>query len=213
MTRWIALGLACALSCGASASNFAPLSDQEWKRLRAGEVIVTPSRDAVDGAYLVTISGLYEEAPDVVWDVVADCGRFHEFMPRMTVSEVSTAPDGSTICSTVSDMPMPLSDLVSSVRTWTETLAEGSFLRAFEQIPGEWSYRRNEGRWLVSPHDGPGGRTLLRYRLAVVPRMRVPEFIVRAAQSQTAPQSFEAIRVEARKRRPSAVSAPPVSQH
>lgn len=209
MLRELALGVACALSFGAALLPFPPLSEQDWERLRAGEIVVHPDRDEVDGAYVVTISALYQEEPNVVWDVVADCARFHEFMPRMTESEVTTSPDGATLCRTVSDLPMPLSDLVSQVRTWTKASKDGSFERHFEQMPGEWSYKRNEGRWSVSPYEGPGGRTLLRYRLAVVPRVALPEFIVRAAQNQTAPESFEAIRSEARKRRPSAVSAAP----
>jgi ribosome-associated toxin RatA of RatAB toxin-antitoxin module len=209
MLRRLALGVLCALSCAAAVTPFPPLSNEDWERLRAGEIVVHPTRDEVDGAYVVTIAALYEEEPEVVWDVVADCARFHEFMPRMSESQVTRSPDGSTLCKTVSDLPMPLSDLVSQVRTWNETPEDRSFERHFEQVPGEWSYKRNEGRWSVSPHEGPGGRTLLRYQLAVKPRIALPEFIVRAAQNQTAPESFEAIRSEARKRRPSEVSAGP----
>ena len=87
-------------------------------------------------------------------------------------------------------------------------LVDGAPAR-IEQIEGHWSYTRNEGSWRVSPHHGPGGRTLLRYRLAVVPRMAIPQFIVQAAQRKTAPESFEAIRVEAHKRQPGSVSAAP----
>ena len=205
----LATGLLAILSLGVSVLPFPPLGEDEWQRLREGEIVVQSARDDADGAYLVTISGLYQETPDVVWDVIGDCARFHEFMPRMSESEVALAQDGSSICRTVSDMPMPLADLESAVRTWTETRSDGSLQRHFEQVPGDWSYERNEGVWSVSPHPGPGGNTLLRYRLAVVPRMAVPGFIVRAAQERTAPESFEAIRAEARRRRPTAISAGP----
>ena len=100
-----------ALSLGASVSSFPPLTESDWRRLQAGEIIVESERDADDGAYLVTISGLYQEEPATIWDVVGDCSRFHEFMPRMRLSEVVEDGDGASICRTVSDMPLPLPDV------------------------------------------------------------------------------------------------------
>ena len=209
MQRAFAIAVLGALSMGATVSSLPPLTESDWRRLQAGEIVVRSERDADDGAYLVTISGLYQEEPAIIWDVVADCSRFHEFMPRMRESVVVEKDDGASICRTVSDMPLPLPDAKSAVRTWTEAHPNGSLRRRFEQIPGDWAYDRNEGLWVVSPHDGAGGRTLLRYRVAVLPRLAVPSFIVRVAQEQTAPESFEAIRAEARRRRPSAVGAGP----
>ncbi len=209
MRHTFAIAALCALSLGVSVTSLPPLTLLHWQQLQAGEIVVQSERDSDDGAYVVTVSGLYQEEPAIIWDVVGDCARFHEFMPRMRESEVVVEDDGTHICRTVSDMPMPLADLESAVRTWTETFPDGSFQRRFEQIPGDWAYHRNEGFWAVSPHRGAGGRTLLRYRLAVVPRMALPGFIVRLAQERTAPQSFEAIRIEARRRTPAAVSAAP----
>ena len=203
------LGLAAIGSVAASPPELPPISNATWSRLEAGETVVDTGR-AQDGTFMVTMSALYHEAPEVVWDVVADCSRFAEFMPRMLESEIVETAADSVVCRTVSDMPLGFSNLESAVRTWTEERPDGSYHRWFEQVPGEWSFARNDGYWSVWPHQGAGGvRTLLRYRLALAPNMKVPSFIVKAAQETTAPGSIEAIRREARRRTPTAVSAAP----
>lgn len=205
--RVLALVATAGLLVGAAPAPLPDLAESDWDDLRAGEVVVQQEA-APPGHYVVTMSALLSETPDAVWDVVVDCAHFQDFMPRMRESEASETPAGDRLCRTVSDLPFPLSDFESQVLSRTREDRDGTRHRYFEQVPGDWSFEESVGHWAVIPLADGANRTLLRYRIAVVPRIKLPKFIVRAAQERTAPDMFAAISAEARRRtRPSISSA------
>lgn len=206
--RFALIGIAAATLAASTAGTLPGLTADDWADLRAGDV-VAQEESAPRGSHVVTVSALLRETPEAVWEVVADCGHFEDLMPRTIESEAYSATNGERECRTVSDLPFPLADLESAVRSWELEDADGTRHRHFEQVPGDWSFEKSAGHWAVIPVAEPPHRTLLRYRIAVTPRLSLPDFIVRAAQSQTAPQMFEAISEEARRRtRPILTAAP-----
>lgn len=186
------------------AERFAPLAppalaEDDRKRLDAGEVVIRdlPPTDA-DGIG-VLLMGLVDATPDQVWAVMADCEGQDEFIPRISHAEVRDRDGDSHTCELVVDLPPPLGDLRTETRHHVRRLPDGGHQRRWELLPGDWDYERNSGSWTVHPYQD-GRRSLLVARMDLLPKSVLPVWILRAAHTRQAPETFDAIRARVRER-------------
>ena len=179
------------LICG-SAYAGPKLSAEHTAQIEAGEVVVIPKKPTNDVGVAARSYGLVNEAIGIVWPVVRDCQHYHKFMPRTAKSEVRERNGDSMKCYTQVEMPFPLSDMWSLVRSTIKRTPEGTFHRRWSLIEG--TYSRLNGQWSAYPWGDEGKRTLLVYDLDVNPKISVPDFIIRKAQTGTLPDVYEAIR-------------------
>jgi hypothetical protein len=198
--RTIAAFAFAALAAPAAAEPphaFAPaappaLSAGQRARLGAGEVVVRELPSEGDGIGVLML-GVVGAPPEQVWDVMADCDRQDEFLPRVLWSQVRDRAGDSHVCELVFDLPFPLDDPRTASIHRVRRLPDGGYQRWWRLLPGEWDYERNRGSWSVHPLDG-GERSLLVSRMDLLPKSSFPAWMLRAAQSRQAPATFDAIR-------------------
>ncbi len=181
---WILLSSAPALAALPS------LSAGEKASLDAGEVVIRdrPARQGRGVAF--DAFGVIRTAPSALWGVLRECGRFQEFMPRTKKSELRKREGNTAVCFTEIEMPFPFDNLWSEVKVSETAHGDGRFSRTWSLLRG--TYEWNDGSWRLYPW-GDGEMTLLVYRLAVNPKISVPDFLIRKGQTGALPGLFEAL--------------------
>jgi hypothetical protein len=134
--------------------------------------------------------GVIRVSPATLWPTLQACDRFQEFMPRTKKSAIRRRSGNTAVCFTEIDMPFPFDNLWSEVKVTETVPGDGTFSRTWTLLKG--TYERNRGSWVLYPWRG-GKETLLVYRLAVNPKISVPDFIIRKGQTGALPDMFEAI--------------------
>jgi ribosome-associated toxin RatA of RatAB toxin-antitoxin module len=181
------------------------LTDDETKKLDKGEIVTretTPTGGKGVGAMAL---GVIEAPSAEVWEVLRDCQRYWQFMPRTKKSWFREEEGVGTICHVELQMPFPLPNL------WSDTVAEireepkGHFLRAWKMVRG--SYRRNDGSWTIIPW-GDGSRSLVVYDIDTDPLIAVPDPLIRLGQAGSLPDVITQIRKRVVALRPAVTTAP-----
>ncbi len=171
----------------------APTFDTASKqKLERGEVILKLLKPSGGEGIAFIAYGLVDAKANKVWPVVRDCQHFKEFMPRTEKSELKEKKGADAICFFELDMPFPFSNLWSTVRSTESKTADGSYLRSWKLLTG--TYTRNRGSWRVTMWPADPNRTLLTYNVDVNPKVSLPDFVLRKAQTGALPGVFEAIR-------------------
>ena len=165
------------------------LTPAQRDALQRGEVLVDARPDAgaqggeVHAAIQITAS------PARVFAVMTDCEAALRFVPHLRECVVlERDPQGrSEVIAHVSDLGwyMP-----ASRYTFRATYDPPRTVE-FAHVAGD--FRENSGRWDLLPQPG-GGATLVTYRVRVVPRAPVPEWVVRVALRRELPRLLEALR-------------------
>jgi ribosome-associated toxin RatA of RatAB toxin-antitoxin module len=140
----------------------------------------------------LTACGLIDAPPAQVWPVLRDCESYEQFLPGVSESALLSRDGDVRLCEALIDLPFPLGDLQSVEKATERQLDGGGFERRWSLERG--SYRRLEGSWTLLPAGPSGERTLGVYQLDMDPQTVVPDFLLRRAQSSTAPKMFAAIR-------------------
>jgi hypothetical protein len=166
-----------------------PAADDLHGKLGKGEVVV----DVEPGGAvpLVTMQGVVDAPPEVVWDVVSHCGLYRGRLPRVAESE-ELPPDGDHVrCRTVVETPWPWKPLTSITRA-LHTVRPGVWKREWALESGD--YITNEGSWTLTPFDAAATRTLVVYRLRAQVNMSVPLIMQEIAEKQALPETLAAVR-------------------
>ena len=137
------------------------------------------------------------EAPvHKVWPVVRDPEHFSKFIPRTKKSEVRQRDEDSAVCFVEVAMPFPLKNLWSEVRSVCATLPDDKgFERRWTLLKG--SYDKNSGAWSVLRWADK--RSLLVYEIDVAPKIKIPDVILRKAQTGALPDVLQAVRDRVRR--------------
>lgn len=165
----------------------APLTDPERTRVLGGEVLV--GTDAADpGPQGARAAIRIAATPERVFAIMTSCKEALRFVPRLESCRViESAADGSY-------------QLVEHVVNPRWYLPRIRFVfRADYTPPREvrisnvsGGLREHEGRWTLESLDG-GAATLVVYRVRVVPRYPVPEWLMRATLKRDLPEMLRAL--------------------
>lgn len=98
-----------------------------------------------------------------LWRVVADQGRFQEYMPWVASSTVRPGPSGTLIDEQRLDLPMGTYALTLEI---TLERSGNTSTARWRQLEGELAF--NEGAWVVEDH---GDSAVLRYQVAASLRL------------------------------------------
>lgn len=162
-----------------------------WQQaLDRGEILVYTQQRA-NAAPEVVVKAVVEAAPQQVWKLVSDCGRYPRTMLRIKAARELRRRGEEVVCRVTVDMPFPYADLTATTRA----VHRGSghrFSRRWELIDGD--YRVNRGSWVLGPFGGDPRRTLVVYRVQAEPKVWIPDWIRRKAQSRSLPEMIRRIR-------------------
>jgi ribosome-associated toxin RatA of RatAB toxin-antitoxin module len=162
------------------------------RRLDRGEVLVNAEPVAGSAYPRIAIDAVVEAPPERVWAIIDDTGNYKHTLAGVKDSrELSRDGDRVRVRVTVG-MPFPLRDL-TSVTDGVHSVEPGQrYERRWTLVEG--SYRKNDGSWTLTPFDGDPGRTLVRYRLHVEPRVRIPARVLKLGQQKAAPSLIHKLR-------------------
>ena len=182
------LAIALLLVCSSHVSAD-PSEDGLRARLETGEIVV----DAVpaDPMPFLTMEGVVDAPPEVVWDVVSHCGLYRGRMPRIIDSEELASDHGHVRCRTVVETAWPMGNLTSITRA-VHTVGSGVWKREWALESGDYAF--NEGSWTLTPFDAAATQTLVVYRLHAQANLRVPLVMQQVAQKHALPDTLVAVR-------------------
>jgi ribosome-associated toxin RatA of RatAB toxin-antitoxin module len=166
------------------------LTGSERASLASGEVVVRDREPPNGQGVAFEALGIIRVSPGRLWPVLQACDRFQEFMPRTKKSRIKNRVGNTAVCFTKIGMPFPFDDLWSEVKVTETVHGDGTYSRSWTLLRG--TFDRNEGIWQLYPWAG-GKQTLMVYRLAVNPKISIPDFIIRKGQTGALPDMFEAI--------------------
>jgi ribosome-associated toxin RatA of RatAB toxin-antitoxin module len=188
--------LACCLfllsSAAAGGASAQELSDTDRERLEAGEVLAEARTLEEEGAVAARVRAVIAAAPAKVWEHVAACDKYSEFMPRLSESRIVEQEGERVVCHLRIDMPFPLGALWSESEGRHRALSGGRFERRWKLLRG--TYKRNEGHWRLGPWGEDATRTLVTYQVVVAPDKAIPQSILREGQRRSLPELIEALR-------------------
>ena len=202
--------LAGLLICGTAAS------EAELVRLRRGEVVIT--RPAAGTGILAGRSqGIIAAPVEEVWQVLSDCGRFAEYMPRYLVSsmvgrEVADSarlgnwdrarlervadscrlakwPGDTAFFYNVLDLPFPFHD-----RWYLLEMIQDTETHAVDWIQVMGNTRENYGSWRLKPFCASSETTLVTYSTFSSPGVHLPGFVLNIGLKSTLPGVITALR-------------------
>lgn len=169
-------------------------ADDEAARLARGEAIVSVEREAGSGVPLLRLAGVIDAPPAKVWPLIDQCARYKDRLPRIAESQELSRAGDVVRCRVVVDAPWPVADIAAVTRA-VHTIKPGLFMREWKLETGD--YVVNEGRWVLTPFDAAGTRTLARYEVRAQPKGSMPEVLRELAQKKSLPQLLQALREHA----------------
>ena len=181
-----------ALSWVAPAAGKPAFDQQQLRRLKAGEVLVSVSPDPEGATGLIEAAIDIPSAPSAVWAIMLDCARSMRMAPSLKSCRVlSATPDGrSDVREHVVQWLWPLPSVRSVFRSDYIPFQK----IAFELVEGDLAYLK--GSWTLEPLL-QGTATRLSYRARISPGWPIPGPLVRSAIEADLPKTLLALRREA----------------
>ena len=172
---------------------------QSSAELDKGEIFVsTQSVKGYDFPRLV-VRAVVDAPPQKVFEIVGNCDRFKDRLPRVKKSRILKKSAASYTCTVTIGVPFPMSDLIA-VTVDRRRLGPEVWERKWTLASGaETSYTRNVGGFTLSPFKGNPNRTLVHYEIHAIPKSAVPDFVRKSAQKRSLPGMIKRIRKEVAK--------------
>ncbi len=160
-----------------------------------GQVEITSVPVAGSGPKIVA-RAVFDVPPKKIWQIVSDCARYKDHLPRVAASELVKKAGNVYTCKVTFAMPFPFSNL-TGVTEGVHEESEQGMTRRWKLVSGDYKY--NEGSWEVKPADKAGKSSLLVYTIHAEPKSSIPDWIRESAQKKALPEMLERVRDEAAK--------------
>lgn len=164
--------------------------------LDAGEILVTSEPVKGSDVPRMNVTAVVDAPPAKVYEVVTNCDRFPERLPRILAAEFVSKSASGARCKVTVDVPFPLSNLTAITQDKRKA-GPDVWYRKWTLVEGD--YERMDGSFVLQPFRGDENRTLVKYTIHAVPKTAVPDFLREKAQRSSLPDMIERIRKEVRK--------------
>lgn len=172
---------------------------QSTAALDKGEIFVELEDIAGSDFPKMKVTGVIEAPPSKVYQIITDCDRFPERMPRVESAKTLKKSKSSHTCEVTIGLPFPLADLTAVTKDRRKA-GPDEWYRKWELVEEiESSYHANSGSFVLTPFEGDPNRTLVRYSVHAIPKTAVPDFLRKSAQKKSLPDLIERLRLEVRK--------------
>lgn len=168
------------------------------KKLASGSIVVQTMK--VKGASLpmFTVMGVVDAPVDTVWKLVSNCDGYAGMMPRVETSKTIKRKGKTTTCQVRVDLPFPLGHLDSTTKNTAMKADAGTHRMSWRMTKGD--YKKNQGDWELTRFGKKGsGKTLIIYNALVVPKLAVPNSMLKSGQKRELPGVIRGIRKAAKK--------------
>ncbi len=180
---------------GFSRAGFSQTQAQ-MKKLDAGDIIISLKEDSgseIPKAHLIAV---VDSAPSKVWEIVSNCNKFKQRMPRIANAKIVSVKGKRVTCDVEIDLPFPLSNLHAKTvalhqagpKVWT---------RKWKLVDGDFDF--NNGSWKLSFYKDDPNRTYVEYRIHASPKTSVPVGVRKMLQKSSLKKMIINIREHAKK--------------
>ena len=187
-----ALGLAMAMHVAVAGDDW-PLTAAQLAQLDHGAVLIEADEDrgSVEAQRRGTVRAAVRIAatPATVYRIMTDCATALQYVPHLRRCVVlETTPDlRSQLIEHEVDFAWYLPNVAYVFRAANEPFRSIEF----QHVRGD--FRENSGRWELVPVAG-GAATIVTYRVRMVPKFRVPQWLVRRSMVRELPELMRALR-------------------
>ena len=177
----------------------APAAAQSNDALDRGEIFVHLQDVAGFDYPRLVVKAVVNAPPQKVYEIVSNCDRFPQRMPRVKEAKTLKRSASSCTCSVTVNLPFPMSDL-TAVTVDQRKSGPDVWYRKWRLASGvETSYKHNVGGFELRPFKGDPNRTYVHYSIHAIPKTMVPDFMRKSAQKKSLPGMIERIRKEVKK--------------
>lgn len=169
---------------------------QDAGALAKGEVFVKAETVKGSDVPRMIVTAVVDAPPDKVYEVVTNCDRFPDRLPRILEAEFLSRSETKARCRVTVDIPFPFGNL-TAVTDDVRQKGPSEWFRKWRLVKGD--YDSLTGSFVLTPFQGQPGRTLLVYTIHAVPKSAVPDFLREKAQRSSLPAMVERIRKEVKK--------------
>ncbi len=187
-SRLIALALFLSFNLAA----FDVHASDKKARLAAGEILVSSKKVRGFDLPRATVMGVVDATPEKVWGIVSNCADYKRTMERVEQSTLIWKKGNVHRCRVTVDLPFPLSTLTVTTDAVHKVVAGKSWQRSWKLVEGE--FVRNNGSWTLAPFNTDASKTLVIYKVHAIPKLPVPDGVLRAAQRKTLPNIIKNLR-------------------
>ena len=165
-------------------------------RLSKGEVIVETAEVVGSSIPEATVTAVIDVPPSDVWRIIEKCNDYPKNMVSIRKAVELSRAGSVVVCEVTTAMPWPISDLTAKTRA-KHTVGPPVWSREWNLIEGD--YESNEGSWRIQSFNLENTRSLVVYRLHAVPKLSLPDVLIKYAQRQVLPDLMEHIRERVKK--------------
>jgi hypothetical protein len=161
-------------------------------RLDAGEILISSKKVPGSEQPRATVMAVIDAPPIKVWNIISKCADYSRTMVRVEASKLVWKRGDVHRCRVTLDLPFPLSTLTATTDAVHTVVPGKKWVRSWTLVEGD--FERNSGSWTLAPFDSASKRTLVIYKVHVVPKLPIPDGIRRAVQRKTLPNMIEHLR-------------------
>jgi len=160
-------------------------------RLSKGEVIVETTKVAGSSIPEATVTAVVDAPPAKIWKIIEDCNKYPTTMIRIKEAKELSRSGSEIVCEVTAAMPWPISDLTAKTLA-KHTVGPPVWSREWSLIEGD--YETNKGSWRIQSFDLENTRSLVVYKVHAVPKISVPDGLIRKAQRDSLPDLMKNLR-------------------
>lgn len=152
----------------------------------------------------VVSSGILIHAPlDTVWNVLSDYSRLADYIPNLAISKLQPHPKGGIRLQQCGVQKILGFEFKAAVTMdMTEVSASSGSSRAIDfNLVESRDFKVFEGTWLMELSPDDADKTVLQYRVTIVPRGMVPVKAIEWRIGEDIPGNMDAVKRECERRR------------
>lgn len=134
---------------------------------------------------------LIDAPPAKVYALIDRCGDYKNLMPRTIYSRERSRVGDVVVCEVHIKLPFFLGTLKSITRAKHQQGAP-VWGRAWRLVSG--TFERNAGRWTLTAYQGNPKVTLVEYAIHAVPKLSLPNAVLRKANGRGIPKMMRGLR-------------------
>lgn len=140
---------------------------------------------------------------DTVWKVLSDYSSLADYIPNLAISKLQPHPKGGIRLEQCGVQKILGFEFRAAVTMdMTEVHASSDLLRAIDfGLVESRDFQVFEGSWIMESSPDDAGRTLLQYRVTIVPRGLVPVKAIEWRIGEDIPGNMEAVKRECERRK------------
>ena len=171
-------------------------TEAQIKKLDEGKIIISLKETAGSEIPKARVLAVVNSPPAKVWEIVSNCNKFKQRMPRVAAAKILSVKGKKVTCSVTIDLPFPISNL--DIKTVALHQAGPKvWSRRWKLLEGDFDF--NNGSWKLTTFKDDPNRTFVEYKIHASPKTSIPVGVRKMFQKSSLKKMIQNIRKFAKK--------------